>query len=94
MFGRPVTLFKLSGFAVRLDARWLIFAVLITWTLAAGLFENFPNIFSEEDALLGLNKPDCLGVKVLASAPEWLLYLLERSDNSDCNPRHLIQVET
>jgi Zn-dependent protease/CBS domain-containing protein len=38
MFGRRITLFKLLGFEVRLDASWLIIAALVTWTLAAGVF--------------------------------------------------------
>ncbi len=38
MFGKRVTLFKLLGFSVRVDASWLILAVLIVWTLAAGYF--------------------------------------------------------
>ena len=38
MFGRRVTLFKLYGFAVRVDASWLILAVLISWTLAVAWF--------------------------------------------------------
>ena len=45
MFGKRFELFKLFGFAVRLDASWIILAVLITWSLATGLFpayyENF-----------------------------------------------------
>ena len=38
MWGNRVTLFKLLGFEVRLDASWLIIAVLITWSLATGYF--------------------------------------------------------
>jgi Zn-dependent protease/predicted transcriptional regulator len=38
MFGKRLTLFRLFGFEVRVDASWLIIAVLITWTLAAGFF--------------------------------------------------------
>jgi Zn-dependent protease len=38
MFERRVTLFKLLGFQVRIDPSWLILAVLITWTLAQGVF--------------------------------------------------------
>ncbi|MEJ2745744.1 MAG: site-2 protease family protein, partial [bacterium] len=38
MFERRVTLFKLLGFQVRLDPSWIILAVLITWTLANGVF--------------------------------------------------------
>ncbi len=38
MFGKRLKLFKLFGFEVRLDLSWLIIAVLVTWSLAAGLF--------------------------------------------------------
>jgi len=38
MFGRRITLFKMFGFAVRVDASWLIIAALIVWSLAAGVF--------------------------------------------------------
>jgi Zn-dependent protease/CBS domain-containing protein len=41
MFGRRITLFKLLGFEVRLDASWLIIAALIVWTLAAGTFPSY-----------------------------------------------------
>jgi Zn-dependent protease/CBS domain-containing protein len=46
MFGNRVTLFKLLGFEVRLDSSWIVLAVLITWSLAKGIFpayyENMP----------------------------------------------------
>lgn len=38
MFRQGVTLFRLMGFAVRVDASWLLLAVLIVWSLAAGWF--------------------------------------------------------
>jgi len=38
MFGRRITLFKLMGFEVRLDASWIILAFLVTWSLAVGYF--------------------------------------------------------
>lgn len=38
MFGKPIHLFKLFGFPIRLDPSWFIVAVLITWTLAAVVF--------------------------------------------------------
>jgi Zn-dependent protease/CBS domain-containing protein len=38
MFGKRVKLFKLLGFEVNIDLSWIIIAVLITWSLAAGLF--------------------------------------------------------
>ena len=45
MFGKRFTLFKLFGFKVRMDTSWLIIAVLITWTLATGIFpEHYKNL--------------------------------------------------
>ena len=38
MFGKRMKLFKLLGFEVKIDASWLVIAVLVTWSLAAGLF--------------------------------------------------------
>ncbi len=38
MFGKRITLFKLFGFAVHIDLSWIIIAVLVTWSLAVGLF--------------------------------------------------------
>jgi len=38
MFGKRIKLFKLLGFEVRIDLSWIIIAVLVTWSLAKGLF--------------------------------------------------------
>lgn len=38
MFFYRVTLFRLFGFTVRIDASWLLLAVLIVWSLAGGYF--------------------------------------------------------
>jgi Zn-dependent protease/predicted transcriptional regulator len=38
MFGKGLHLFRLFGFSVEVDASWLIIAVLVTWSLAAGYF--------------------------------------------------------
>jgi Zn-dependent protease/predicted transcriptional regulator len=38
MFRSRITLFRVSGIAVRADASWIILAVLVTWSLAAGYF--------------------------------------------------------
>lgn len=38
MFGKSVSLIKLFGFEVKLDLSWLILGLLITWTLAQGVF--------------------------------------------------------
>ena len=40
MFGRSYTLFRLMGFKVQVDASWLVLALLVTWTLAAGYFPS------------------------------------------------------
>jgi Zn-dependent protease len=40
MFGKGVKPVKLLGFEVKIDFRWLILALLITWSLARGLFPN------------------------------------------------------
>ena len=38
LFGKSITLFKLFGFAVRIDLSWLIILVLVVTTLATGVF--------------------------------------------------------
>jgi Zn-dependent protease/CBS domain-containing protein len=38
MFGARMKLFKLLGFEVRIDASWIVIAVLVTWSLAKGAF--------------------------------------------------------
>ncbi len=38
MFGKRVTLFRLFGFEVRLDASWIVIALLVTWSLAVSVF--------------------------------------------------------
>ena len=38
MFGRSFKLFNLFGFKVSIDLSWIIIAVLVSWSLAAGLF--------------------------------------------------------
>ncbi len=45
MFGKRVELFKLLGFSVKVDASWLILAVLVSWTLASGVFPaDYPDL--------------------------------------------------
>lgn len=38
MFGRKIHLFTILGFDVNIDFTWLFLAVLVTWSLARGLF--------------------------------------------------------
>lgn len=40
MFERPITLFTLLGFEIRVDLSWLVLASVITWSLATGLFPD------------------------------------------------------
>lgn len=41
MFGRPIHLFTLFGFTVKIDLSWFVIAILITWSLATGLFPHY-----------------------------------------------------
>jgi Zn-dependent protease len=41
MFGKRITLFKLLGFEVHIDLSWFIIALLVTWSLAKGLFPSY-----------------------------------------------------
>lgn len=55
MFGRSITLFKMFGFAVRVDASWLIIAVLITWSFSALVFPHaYPGLSTSEYWLMGI----------------------------------------
>lgn len=38
MFGKRIDLFRLFGITIRIDPSWLILAVLVTWSLAVGVF--------------------------------------------------------
>ena len=38
MFGPRFTLFHVAGIAIRIDASWILLAVLVTWSLAVGMF--------------------------------------------------------
>jgi Zn-dependent protease/predicted transcriptional regulator len=44
VFGRGITLFQIFGFRVKLDLSWILIAILITWSLAKGLF---PYLYEE-----------------------------------------------
>ena len=48
MFERRFSLFRLLGFQVWIDPSWLILAVLITWTLAQGVFPSHYRNLSPE----------------------------------------------
>ena len=44
MFGKKFPLFQILGFQIYADLTWLFLAVLVTWSLAAGLF---PSLYPE-----------------------------------------------
>lgn len=41
MFTRGIELFKILGFSIKIDASWLIIALLVTWSLATGFFPSY-----------------------------------------------------
>jgi Zn-dependent protease/CBS domain-containing protein len=41
MFSKRLKLFRLLGFEVRVDLSWLVLALLVTWSLADGLFPSY-----------------------------------------------------
>jgi Zn-dependent protease len=50
-----MTLFKLFGFEVRLDASWIFLAILITWSLATGIFPHeYPGLSAASYWWMGL----------------------------------------
>lgn len=52
---RGVSLFTLFGFEVKVDLTWLMLALLVTWTLAAGLFPtSYPGLATETYWWMGL----------------------------------------
>lgn len=46
MLGKKIHLFSLFGFKVSLDLTWILLAVLVTWSLATGLFPHYFKGFS------------------------------------------------
>jgi Zn-dependent protease/predicted transcriptional regulator len=55
MFGKRFPLFELFGFKVWIDASWLIIAVLVAWSLAAGVFPSeYPGLATGELWWMGI----------------------------------------
>lgn len=55
MLKRKMTLFKLLGFTVSIDASWGIILFLVVWSLSEGLFPGyFPDLSSQTYWLMGL----------------------------------------
>ena len=55
MFGRSFRLFNLFDFEVKIDLSWMVIAVLVTWSLAAGFFPYlYPHLSTETYWLMGV----------------------------------------
>ncbi len=55
MFGRRIELFRLLGFAVRLDLSWFLVVALISWSLASNVFPPlYPELAVSVYWLMGL----------------------------------------
>lgn len=55
MFRRRITLFKLFGFGVRIHVSWVLIALLVTWSLAEGLFpQQFPELSTSTHWIMGI----------------------------------------
>ncbi|MFZ5447687.1 MAG: site-2 protease family protein [Thermodesulfobacteriota bacterium] len=77
MFGKRMKLFKLLGFEVNIDLSWVIIAVLVTWSLAAGLFPYlYPGLDRETYWLMGL--VGALGLFISIVAHEFCHSLVAR----------------
>ncbi len=56
MFGKRITLFRLFGFAVRVDGSWFIIVALITWTLSSGIFQSrYPGLSEGDYWIMGVS---------------------------------------
>jgi Zn-dependent protease/predicted transcriptional regulator len=55
VFTKRFTLFRLLGFEVKIDLTWLLLALLVTWTLARGVFPAyFPGLSAETYWWMGI----------------------------------------
>lgn len=55
MFGKGFKLFSLFGFPVRIDLSWLLIAVLVSWSLAVGLFPSaYPDMSTTTYWVMGV----------------------------------------
>ncbi len=55
MFGKGIKLFKIFGFEVRIDASWLILALLVVFTLSRGYFpQKFEDLSSTAYVIMGI----------------------------------------
>ena len=48
MFGKRIKLFNLMGFEVKFDLSWIIIVLLVTWSMAAGVFPAYIENLTKE----------------------------------------------
>lgn len=66
MFGARIEIVRLYGIPIRLDASWLLIALLISWTLAARVFPaDFPGLTASTYWAMGIAAALCLFVSIL-----------------------------
>ena len=75
LFGRPIELFKIFGFAVRIDPSWFIVAVLVTVSFATGVFP---------DRLPGRTTATYWSMGIVGSLVYFLCVLLHELSHSLC----------
>lgn len=67
MFTHRITLIRLLGIDVKLDASWIFLALLVTWSLAAGLFpEAYPGLETSTYWLMGIGGALGLFISIIA----------------------------
>lgn len=67
MFTRRITIFRLLGIDVKLDASWVFLAFLVTWSLAVGLFPGaFPGLEPRTYWLMGIGGAFGLFASIIA----------------------------
>jgi Zn-dependent protease/CBS domain-containing protein len=67
VFGKPITLFSVFGFAIRIDPSWFFIALLVTWQLATGLFPScYPGLPASQIWAMGIAGALGLFVSVVA----------------------------
>ncbi|MEA2604481.1 MAG: hypothetical protein QOF89_5473 [Acidobacteriota bacterium] len=54
VFGKPIELFRIFGFAIRIDPSWLIVAILVTWTFTRTFPAWAPGLASSTYLVMGV----------------------------------------
>ena len=89
MFARKIPLFRLFGFTISIDVTWFVLAVLITWSLAKGVFSHYcPDLSSTTYWWMGV--AGALGLFVSIIFHEFCHSLVARQFNLPINRDYLV----